>query len=72
MRTRRPCCALLHGYIDRELTDQAAAQALLAVGIYGMPLEEVARRMGSTRNAMYKLLHDARRNLQRKLTADGL
>ena len=67
---RKAVAALLHRYIDNELTERQR-RALLAVGIYGMPLEEVARRMGSTRNAMYKLLHDARRNLQRKLTADG-
>ena len=67
---KKAVLALLHRYIDRELTAKQR-QALLAVGIYGMPLEEVARRMGSTRNALYKLLHDARRRLQRKLTADG-
>ena len=67
---KKAVLAVLHRYIDRELTARQR-QALLAVGIYGMPLEEVARRMGSTRNALYKLLHDARRRLQRKLTADG-
>ena len=67
---KKAVLALLHRYIDRELTPKQR-QALLAVGIYGMPLEEVARRMGSTRNALYKLLHDARRRLKRKLLADG-
>ena len=67
---KKAVAALLHRYINDELTERQRS-ALLAVGIYGMPLDEVARRMGSTRNAMYKLLHDARRNLLRKLTADG-
>ena len=67
---KKAVTALLHRYINNELTERQR-HALLAVGIHGMPLEEVARRMGSTRNAMYKLLHDARRNLQRKLVADG-
>ena len=67
---KKAVTALLHRYIHDELTERQR-RALLSVGIYGMPLEEVARRMGSTRNAMYKLLHDARRSLQRKLTADG-
>lgn len=67
---KKAVTALLRRYINKELTERQR-RALLAVGIYGMPLEEVARRMGSTRNAMYKLLHDARRNLQRKLIADG-
>lgn len=62
--------ALLHRYIEHELTARQR-RALLAVGIYGLPLEEVARRMGSSRNALYKLLHDARRRLKRRLTADG-
>jgi len=38
----------------------------------GMPLEEVARRMGTNRNALYKLLHDARRRLQKRMIAEGL
>lgn len=67
---KKAVTALLHRYIDNELTERQR-RALLAVGVYGVPLEEVARRMGSTRNAMYKLLHDARRSLQRKLIADG-
>ena len=35
-------------------------------------LEEVARRMESNRNAMYKLLHDARRRLKKQMEAEGL
>lgn len=67
---RNAALALLHRYIEHELTARQR-RALLAVGIYGLPLEEVARRMGSSRNALYKLLHDARRRLKRRLTADG-
>jgi RNA polymerase sigma-70 factor (ECF subfamily) len=37
-----------------------------------MPLEEVARRMGTNRNAMYKLMHDARQRLKKKMEAEGL
>jgi RNA polymerase sigma-70 factor (ECF subfamily) len=37
-----------------------------------MPLEEVARRMGTNRNALYKLLHDARQRLKTQLVAEGL
>jgi RNA polymerase sigma-70 factor (ECF subfamily) len=57
--------------IDEELTDRQR-QALVAVSIQGMPLEEVARRMGTNRNALYKLLHDARQRLKTRLTARGL
>jgi RNA polymerase sigma-70 factor (ECF subfamily) len=57
--------------IETELTDKQR-QALVAVQIQGVPLEEVARRMGSNRNAMYKLLHDARRRLKEQMQAEGL
>jgi RNA polymerase sigma-70 factor (ECF subfamily) len=54
-----------------ELTERQR-QAMLAVMVNGMPLEEVARRMGTNRNALYKLLHDGRQRMQRRLTAQGL
>jgi RNA polymerase sigma-70 factor (ECF subfamily) len=54
-----------------ELTDRQR-QAMLAVMVKGMPLEEVARRMGTNRNALYKLLHDARQRMQQRLRAQGL
>lgn len=47
-------------------------QALVAVKIQGMPLEEAARRMGTNRNALYKLLHDARQRLKQQLIAEGM
>jgi RNA polymerase sigma-70 factor (ECF subfamily) len=37
----------------------------------GMPQEEVGRRLGITRNAVYKLGHDARKKLKRGLEASG-
>jgi RNA polymerase sigma-70 factor (ECF subfamily) len=55
--------------IVEELTERQR-QALVAV-LHGMPLEEVARRMGSNRNALYKLLHDARQRLKNHLLARG-
>lgn len=57
--------------IDEELTDRQRL-AMTAVMLKGMPLEEVARRMGTERNALYKLLHDARLRLKRRLARDGL
>jgi RNA polymerase sigma-70 factor (ECF subfamily) len=61
----------LRRVIDEDLTDRQR-QALVAVTVHGMPLEEVARRMDSNRNALYKLLHDARQKLKSKLIAEGL
>jgi RNA polymerase sigma factor (sigma-70 family) len=57
--------------LDQELTPKQR-EALVLLGIQGVPLEEAARRMKTNRNALYKLLHDARLRLKRRLTAEGL
>lgn len=57
--------------IAEELTDKQR-RAITAIAIQGMPLEEVARRMGSNRNALYKLLHDSRLRLKHRLAKEGL
>ena len=62
---------VLSRVIEEELTEKQK-QALIAVRVQGMPLEEVARRMDSNRNALYKLLHDARQRLKQKLFDEGL
>jgi RNA polymerase sigma-70 factor (ECF subfamily) len=36
-----------------------------------MPQDEIARQLGSNRNAIYKLTHDARKRLKRGLEAAG-
>ncbi len=61
----------LQRVIEEELTEKQR-QALMAVKVQGIPLEEVARRMGTNRNALYKLLHDARQRLKTQLVAEGL
>ena len=57
--------------IDEELTEKQR-QAIVATMIEGVPLEEVARRMDMKRNALYKLLHDARLRLKNRLANEGL
>jgi RNA polymerase sigma-70 factor (ECF subfamily) len=37
-----------------------------------MPQGEIAAQMGLTRNALYKLTHDARQKLKRGLEAAGI
>jgi RNA polymerase sigma-70 factor, ECF subfamily len=61
----------LRRVIDEELTDRQR-EAIVAVLLEGMPISEVARRMGTTQNALYKLLHDARKRLKRQMEAAGL
>ena len=57
--------------IDEELTDRQR-EAVVAVILEGMPIAEVARRMGTNQNALYKLLHDARKKLKLRMEAAGL
>lgn len=62
---------IMRQVIADELTERQR-QALIAVRIHGVPLAEVARRMGTNRNALYKLLFDARKRLQKRMLAQGL
>ena len=61
----------LRRMVDEELTDRQR-EAVVAVLLEGMPVSEVAKRMGIKQNALYKLLHDARRKLKRQMEAAGL
>jgi RNA polymerase sigma-70 factor (ECF subfamily) len=63
--------ALVHRLVMEELTERQR-KAMLAIVYGGMPLEEVARRMDTNRNALYKLLYDARKRLQKALADEGL
>jgi RNA polymerase sigma-70 factor (ECF subfamily) len=56
----------------RQALTEKQRTALMAVALRGMPLEEVARRMGTERNTLYKLLHDARLKLKKQLEKEGL
>ncbi len=57
--------------IYEELTERQR-EAIVAVMLGGMPLEEAARRMNTNRNALYKLLHDARKKLRKCLISEGI
>ena len=59
----------MHKVIQCELTEKQRA-ALLAE-LKGMPQDEIARHLGSNRNAVYKLTHDARKRLKRNLERAG-
>jgi RNA polymerase sigma-70 factor, ECF subfamily len=62
--------ALVREAIEQQLTPRQR-QALNAIVMEGVPLDEVVRHWGSNRNAVYKLLHDARRKLKAHLEARG-
>lgn len=68
---RSTMVATVRRFVDDELTDKQR-EAIVAVMFEGMPQEEAARRMGTNRNALYKLMHDARRRLKKRMEAEGL
>lgn len=56
--------------IETHLTKRQR-QALKGIVFEEIPLDELARHWGSNRNALYKLLHDARRKLKAHLRDRG-
>lgn len=57
--------------LHEELTEKQS-RAILAIINHGIPLDELAAKMGMERNALYKLLHDARIRLKKRLAEQGL
>ena len=57
--------------IDEELTERQR-QALLLLGVQDMPMEDAARKLKTNRNALYKLLHDARLRLKNRLSVEDI
>jgi RNA polymerase sigma-70 factor (ECF subfamily) len=66
---RRHLIDLMHRLIRTELTPRQ--RDMLLAELSGMQHEEIAEQMTLTRNAVYKLGHDARRALRRALEAEG-
>jgi RNA polymerase sigma-70 factor, ECF subfamily len=65
---------LLHAVrnaIVESLTPHQRA-VLVAITLNDVPIDVLAERLGSSRGALYKTLHDARRKLRARLAADGL
>lgn len=54
-----------------ELTEKQRT-AIFAIAFGGMPLEEVARRLETNRNALYKVIHDGRLRLKHRLAREGM
>lgn len=62
---------MIETMLKEDLTERQRT-AMLAIMKGGMSLEEVARRMDTNRNALYKLLHDARKQMRISLLEKGL
>lgn len=68
---KKEALAVLSQVIEETLTEKQRL-ALVAVALKGVPMSVVAQRMDMTRNALYKLTHDARQKLKSQLEKEGL
>jgi RNA polymerase sigma-70 factor (ECF subfamily) len=68
---QRELLAKLQLAIDEILTTHQR-EVLVALALNGVPIDVLAERLGSTRGALYKTLHDARQKLRKHLAAAGL
>lgn len=62
----RDLLAVLRREIDRQLTPRQR-QVFVALTLNNVPIDVLAERLNTTRSALYKTLHDARRRLRATL-----
>jgi RNA polymerase sigma-70 factor (ECF subfamily) len=67
---QRELLTALQGAIRDVLTPHQR-RVLVALALNGVPIDVLAERLGTTRGALYKTLHDARRKLRGHLGAQG-
>jgi RNA polymerase sigma-70 factor, ECF subfamily len=63
--------AVIREEIESTLTPHQR-EVLVALALNEVPIDVLAERLGSTRGALYKTLHDARRKLRARIAARGL
>jgi RNA polymerase sigma-70 factor, ECF subfamily len=65
---------LIHAVRDAiaEVLTPHQRDVLVAITLNDVPIDVLAERQGTTRGALYKTLHDARRKLRVQLAKDGL
>jgi RNA polymerase sigma-70 factor (ECF subfamily) len=63
--------AAIREEIEKSLTPRQR-EVLVALALNEVPIDVLAERLGSTRGALYKTLHDARQKLRAALVARGL
>ena len=56
--------------MQTELTPHQR-EILVTIALDGVPIDVLAQRLGTTRGALYKTIHDARTKLRRRLQSDG-
>lgn len=67
---KRETVELINNVISNELSEKQR-RALTAAFYHGLPLTEIADSMGTNKNAVYKLIHDARLKLKECLKEKG-
>lgn len=55
-----------------EILTPHQREVLVALALNGVPIDVLAERLGTTRGALYKTLHDARRKLRAHLAGCGI
>lgn len=68
---RADMLARVRRIMEEELTPKQR-EALVLLGLQDIPMEEAAKKMKTNRNALYKLLHDARLRLRKRLAVEGI
>jgi RNA polymerase sigma-70 factor, ECF subfamily len=56
--------------VEDELTDHQR-RIFIALVVDGVPLDALVARLGTSRNAIYKTMYDARGKLRASLVANG-
>jgi RNA polymerase sigma-70 factor, ECF subfamily len=67
---RSPLLEAVVRAVEETLTPHQR-RVLTALALDGVPIDVLAERLGTTRGALYKTLHDARRKLRTQLAAEG-
>jgi RNA polymerase sigma-70 factor, ECF subfamily len=66
----RDLAAAVRRVVDTELTPRQR-EVFVAIVVNGVPLDALVVSLGSSRNAIYKVMFDARRKLRAALAANG-
>ena len=69
-RNNNVLLSLREQLIERDLTEKQR-RVLFMMVFNDVPMDEVAQHLGANRNAVYKMLHDARRKLKDGLQSRG-
>jgi RNA polymerase sigma-70 factor, ECF subfamily len=67
---RHDLVAAVRRAVAEELTERQR-RVFIAIAVNGVPLDALVVRLGSSRNAIYKTMFDARRKVRAALVANG-